>query len=345
MTFSYKWNLSDGYPSPGIEYHGSKVFSTFSCSGGSTMGYKLAGYDVIGCNEIDPKMMEVYKLNHNPQFSFLESITTFKDKDLPDELFDLDILDGSPPCSSFSMAGNRKKDWGKEKKFREGQSEQVLDTLFFDFIDLAKRVQSKIVIAENVKGILLGDAIQYVRKIYNEFDKAGYYCQHWLLDASKMGVPQRRERVFFIALRKDLSNQFMYQKDMFTRMPFLQLEFKEKEILFGDIKDELGRKVTDKSIADSKARTELNISDFQTRYVFDNVVAPTLDAAKAEQGMIHFNKPIGLSDTEMINMGTFPQDYDCGINKIGYLIGMSVPPVMMAQIANQIYLQWITKLS
>jgi DNA (cytosine-5)-methyltransferase 1 len=50
----------------------------------------------------------------------------------------LDILDGSPPCSSFSMAGNREKDWGKEKKFREGQAEQVLDNLFFDFIDLQK---------------------------------------------------------------------------------------------------------------------------------------------------------------------------------------------------------------
>ena len=51
--------------------------------------------------------------------------------DLPQELYELDILDGSPPCSSFSMAGNREKDWGKDKVFREGQAMQVLDTLFF----------------------------------------------------------------------------------------------------------------------------------------------------------------------------------------------------------------------
>ena len=116
------------------------------------MGYKLAGFDVLGCNEIDPKMMEVYIENHKPKYSYLEGIQTFKNrKDLPKELYNLDILDGSPPCSSFSIAGNRDEDWGKEKKFREGQSEQVLDTLFFDFIDLAKELQPKVVVAENVK--------------------------------------------------------------------------------------------------------------------------------------------------------------------------------------------------
>ena len=74
------------------------------------------------------------------------------------------------------MVGNREKDWGKEKVFREGQAEQVLDTLFFDFIDLAKELQPKVVVAENVKGLILGEAKKYVRKIYEEFDKAGYYC-------------------------------------------------------------------------------------------------------------------------------------------------------------------------
>ena len=123
--FPYEWKISDGYPAKGIHYHGLKVFSCFSCGGGSTMGYKLAGYDVIGCNEIDPKMMAAYVANHKPKYSFLEPIQTFKlRQDLPKELYKLDILDGSPPCSSFSMAGNREKDWGKEKKFREGQVKQ-----------------------------------------------------------------------------------------------------------------------------------------------------------------------------------------------------------------------------
>ena len=153
-------------------------------------------------------------------------------KDLPDELYNLDILDGSPPCSSFSMAGNREKDWGKEKKFREGQAEQILDNLFFDFIDLAKELQPKVVIAENVKGILLGEAVQYVRRIYDAFRDAGYSLKikPYLLDASKMGVPQKRERVFFVALRNDLAEPFMEQIDMFQRAPKLKLNFNGKKV-------------------------------------------------------------------------------------------------------------------
>ena len=176
------------------------------------MGYKLAGFDVIGCNEIDPRMNKVYVENHHPKFNYLEPIQEFKlRKDLPSELYSLDVLDGSPPCSSFSSSGNIGEDWGKEKKFREGQAMQVLDTLFFDFIDLANELQPKVVIAENVKGLLTGEAISYVRRIYDEFDKSGYYCQHILLNAQYMGVPQQRERVFFLCLRKDLAEPFLYQ--------------------------------------------------------------------------------------------------------------------------------------
>ena len=63
-----------------------------------------------------------------------DSETYLNRLEFPEDLYNLDILDGSPPCSSFSMAGNREKDWGKTKVFREGQAEQRLDDLFFDYI-------------------------------------------------------------------------------------------------------------------------------------------------------------------------------------------------------------------
>jgi DNA (cytosine-5)-methyltransferase 1 len=349
----YNWKLSEA----NFTKDKGKVFSCFACGGGSTMGYKLAGFDVIGHNDIDPKMVEVYKENHKPKYSFLESITTFaKRKDLPKELYELDILDGSPPCSSFSMAGNREKDWGKEKKFREGQELQVLDTLFFDFIDLAKELQPKVVVAENVKGLLLGEAKKYVIEIYKAFDEAGYTCQHFLLDASKMGVPQRRERVFFICLRKDLAPKFMESVDMFTELPKLKLEFNEKEILFKEFADYSGPPITeyakrawdvrsekDNNIADSKKRVlGMKVSDMNTGYVFDNKVCQTL-TSKGNCGSLLFSKPIRLSKQEFCNIGTFPQDYNFTCN-FGYLIGMSVPPLMTGKIAEQIHEQWLSKL-
>ena len=353
--YPYEWTLKDAK----FTKDKGTVFSCFSCGGGSTMGYKLAGFDVIGCNEIDPKMMEVYKLNHNPKYSFLESIETFKDrKDLPKELYNLDILDGSPPCSSFSMAGNREKDWGKEKKFREGQKKQVLDNLFFDFIDLAKELQPKIVIAENVKGLLLGNAFDYVRRIYKEFDEAGYHCQHWLLNASKMGVPQRRERVFFICLRKDLAEPFLYQKDLFDVKPRLDLEFNEPEIPFKEFKERENKEYPISAFYNElwkkKIKGDSNFSNingrergkentgFGTNFLYENRTCGTLTTKK--DCYVLFDEPRYLSRYETKCVGSYPQDYNFNLLRSEYIIGMSVPPVMTAQIASKVYEQWLSKI-
>lgn len=351
--FPYRWTLG----AANFTKDKGKVFSCFACGGGSTMGYKLAGFDVLGCNEIDPKMIEAYKRNHNPKYAFLMPIQEFKNlEELPPELYDLDILDGSPPCSSFSMAGNREKDWGKEKVFREGQAEQVLDTLFFDFIDLANRLRPKVVVAENVKGLMLGEARAYVRKIYDEFDKAGYYVQHWLFDASKMGVPQRRERVFFICLRKDLAGPFMKQKDLFTTAPELELGWNEQEIRFGEFRSEAGvdashtemgklmalKTKADKSIGDINMRLYEKLSGFTVMIRHDEDVLGTITAGNG--GDFRYHDDMKMSDTDYILGGSFPLDYDFSGNRPQYLIGMSVPPIMTAQIALQIYEQWLSKI-
>jgi DNA (cytosine-5)-methyltransferase 1 len=352
--FNYNWTLKDAV----FTKDKGKVFSCFACGGGSTMGYKLAGFDVVGHNDIDPKMIEVYKENHNPKFSFLESITTFaKRKDLPKELYNLDILDGSPPCSSFSMAGNREKDWGKEKVFREGQAEQVLDTLFFDFIDLAKELQPKVVVAENVKGLLMGAAKEYVIKIYKSFDEAGYYCQHFLLNASKMGVPQRRERVFFIALRKDLASKFLYWQDMFNEVPKIEMEFNEKPILFKEIYEKNGKGeqsippsygnmwdqkiISEYSMNETTMRIENVDKFFSVKYLHMHKVLNTITGG--EKNMLYDEKRT-LCKSELCKGGSYPSDYNFLDVKSGYLIGMSVPPVMTAQIASNIYDQWLSKL-
>ena len=353
--FPYKWTLKDAI----FTKDKGKVFSCFACGGGSTMGYKLAGFDVIGCNEIDPKMMKCYTENHHPKYSYLEPIQTFKLRDdLPEDLYNLDILDGSPPCSSFSMAGNREQDWGKEKQFREGQAEQVLDTLFFDFIDLAKKLQPKIVIAENVKGLLLGEAISYVREIYKQFDEASYYCQHFLLDASTMGVPQRRERVFFVCLRKDLAEPFLYQADIFTQLPKIRLYFNESEILFSEIKTNENdnilteydltiwnkRKLGDLDYSTILLREELRESNWNSKFIYDNKVCNTI-ASSSGSKLVCFSYPRKINNNELISCGSFPSDYFFFGNDIKFIIGMSVPPVMMAQIATEIYNQWLSKLS
>lgn len=353
MSFNYNWTLKDAV----FTKDKGTVFSCFACGGGSTMGYKLAGYDVIGCNEIDPKMIECYKANHHPKYAFLEPIQTFKlRKDLPKELYNLTILDGSPPCSSFSMAGNREDDWGKEKKFKEGQAKQVLDNLFFDFIDLAKELQPKIVIAENVKGLIQGEARQYVRRIYDAFCDAGYSLRiaPYLLNASKMGVPQKRERVFFIALRNDLCGPLMEQIDMFQKAPKLDLNFNEPEIPFNEI-DEIEAKEGDTkmypSLVEMWKRTAIGKEMFRisgckaiSHYKINpNNVLNTIIASESA-GAFHWKTPRTLTKKENCKAGSYPMDYDFRGTYSKYLIGMSVPPLMTAQIAKRIYEQWLSKI-
>jgi DNA (cytosine-5)-methyltransferase 1 len=335
--FQYKWYLKDGYP----KSHGLKVFGTFICGGGSTMGYKLAGFEHLGGVEIDPEVADVYKTNHNPKYLFVEDIRGFADrKEFPEDLYNLDILDGSPPCSSFSMAGNREKDWGKTKVFREGQAEQRLDDLFFDYIRLAKKLQPKVVIAENVKGLIQGNAKAYVHRIKKEFEAAGYKVQLFLLNAASMGVPQKRERVFFICQRNDLN---------FTK---LNLQFNEEAIPFGNLfenieyndltKNELylwnNKIYGDGDFGVINVRLGNKQNSFTTKLLYKEKVCNTVTGG---DNNILFDIPRKTTKNEVCQIGTYPLDYNFKKIEPKYLIGMSVPPVMTAQIATEIYNQWL----
>ena len=309
------------------------------------MGYKLAGFDVIGCNEIDPKMMEVYLLNNHPKYHYLMDIRDFlSQKDLPKELYDLDILDGSPPCSVFSFAGKRDDGWSKEKKFREGQKLQRLDDLFFQFIEVAKRLQPKIVIAENVKGIISGKAKGYVNEIIKDLNNAGYDVQIFLFNAARMGVPQARERVFFLGRRKDLN------------LPEIKLNFNEPVIPFKTVRSKKGveivkddsvaakllkhRKKSDKKLSHISQRIRRSDKGFTNLIYADEKPAGTLTAGGSLYRMYDGLK---LSKQDIINCQTFPQDYDFGKESAQYVCGMSVPPVMIANIASEIYEQWLNR--
>ena len=341
--FPYKWNLKEGYPSKGIDLNGCKVFGTFICGGGSSMGYKLAGFEHLGGVEIDPKIAKVYNLNHKPKHLYNEDIRLFNQRnDLPSELYNLDILDGSPPCSTFSMAGSREKAWGKEKVFREGQAKQTLDDLVFVYCDTIIKLQPKVFILENVKGIIQGNAKVYSKAIVLKMQKAGYEVQVFCLNAASMGVPQKRERVFFIGYRKELN---------FGK---LVLSFNEKAVLFVELEDKTDVSEKDKSTkgytlfcktkeGDSFSVAEKNGQFFGYSKV-SRIKTPNTIVSNSGTAQWHYKIFRQLNRLELQQIGTYPLDYDFQEVEPKYLIGMSVPPVMTAQIANQIYLQWLSRL-
>ena len=328
----WKWNMATDYP----QKNGLKVFSCFACGGGSTMGYKLAGCDVIGDCELDKRMNDVYVKNHHPKYNYLMDIRDFNNlEDLPEELYNLDILDGSPPCSTFSMAGEREEAWGKEKKFREGQKVQTLDDLLFVYIQTVEKLRPKVAILENVEGLLLGNAWRYVEKIYDMFRKIGYKVRHELLKGEDMGVPQTRHRVFFIATRLDfdirkIDLRFFYQ-------PVLCGEILAGEHNIGNTKREKIAKLTirtDSNLGDANLRIFGKKTYFTESIVYRDEVCKTVVAGGNELWIE--NTGAHLNPAEIINASTFPQDFDfCG-QRPKYVCGMSVPPVMIKRLATRI---------
>jgi len=340
------WELSD---LDSVLKNGVNVMSTFACGGGSSMGYKRAGCNVIAANDIDPEMAWHYKKNINPKHYFLCPIKDLVTADLPSELFSLDILDGSPPCSTFSMAGSREKAWGKKKHFREGQAEQVLSDLFFDYLDLVERLRPNVAIAENVKGMLLGNAKGYTKMVMNRFREIGYRPQLFLLNAADCGVPQRRERVFFCALRNDIEK------------PPLKLAPKHRWISAGEATADV-QVLTDEELRDTSPapndlkcwkhtkighsysvflkKTENRKSCFNNVKIDNTKPSNTLPA---NDGVLtHWNFCRKLTFREWKRLGSFPDDYIAKSDKIGkYMIGMSVPPKMTEVVARAVCSQWL----
>jgi DNA (cytosine-5)-methyltransferase 1 len=184
------------------------VISTFAGGGGSSTGYRLAGGKILCVNEFVEAAVETYKANYPNTPVLVEDIKKLSGEDFLKaagiQKGELDILDGSPPCSAFSVAGKREKGWDQKKIYSDGKKVENIEDLFFEFIRIAKDIQPKVIIGENVAGILMGEAIKKYNEIINEFEKIGYTAVGQVLNAADYETPQGRQRCFFVAIRNDI---------------------------------------------------------------------------------------------------------------------------------------------
>jgi DNA (cytosine-5)-methyltransferase 1 len=211
------------------------VVSTFAGGGGSSTGYRLAGGKILAINEFVEEAVNTYLANF-PDTKVIPGDI----KKVTGEQFltltnlkpgELDILDGSPPCSAFSVAGKREKGWkgastdtrktyfnddgelvseGEEsvqtgkKSYSDGKMVESIEDLFFEFIRIAKDLQPKVIIAENVKGITFAKANMKLNEFINSFEEIGYSTTYKVLNGADYGVPQARERTIFLCVREDV---------------------------------------------------------------------------------------------------------------------------------------------
>lgn len=189
-----------------IEPNGFNVVSTFSGGGGSCLGYRMAGYKVLYANEFIPEAQKTYMANYPDSYMDTRDIRTVEAEDILKIIGlkkgEVDLFDGSPPCSAFSTAGSRQKHWGKEKHYSD--TVQRVDDLFFEYARILQGLQPKVFVAENVSGLVKGAAKGYFKLILQELKDCGYNVRASVLNARWLGVPQSRERIIFIGVRNDL---------------------------------------------------------------------------------------------------------------------------------------------
>lgn len=179
-----------------------KGLSTFAGFGGSSTGYKRAGFKMLAAVEWEKYAADCYKLNHPTTNVYCEDISKINILKLQEDLNidegELDLLDGSPPCQGFSTAKG-KRDINDERNL-----------LFWSHLKLIKHFKPKSIVVENVKGLITGEMKSIAKDIYNELENAGYNVNVGLIRGTQFGVPQNRPRVFFVGLRKDFNKKYSF---------------------------------------------------------------------------------------------------------------------------------------
>ena len=184
------------------------VVSFFAGGGGSSCGYKLAGGDILCVNEFQQVHADTYNANFPNTPVIVKDIKSVTGKMIREKIgdVDIDILDGSPPCPPFSMSGTKRKGWGKEK-VAYGFKQERIEDLTFEQVRLVGELKPKVVVCENVKGLTMEYARDYLNMMLNEFEKQGYVMTCKVLNGWKHGVPQKRERVFIVGVRNDVADK------------------------------------------------------------------------------------------------------------------------------------------
>ena len=351
------------------------VISTFAGGGGSSTGYRLAGGKILCINEFVEEAQNTYRENYPDTPILPGDIKQLSGKDFLDiaklDVGELDILDGSPPCSAFSVAGklSHSRDgkhsdgWGQTKNYSDGKMVENIEDLFFEFLRVADDIRPKVIIAENVKGLTIGEAKEYFNKIQNTFEDIGYDVVAKVLDSRYFGISQTRTRVFFIGVRNDITEKaglnFMTIGNVFPQeLPdvvplkdaLIDLEYDEEEVKYLTDKftktaywRDTGSKM---EIDPPKVLTGMDYHPkghhFNLKRVSQYQPAPTLTAMGSNDttaGAFHWAEPRKLTIGELKRIQSLPDDFKLTgkWNQKSERIGRMVPPLMMKAIADSVY--------
>ena len=358
-----KYNLQDVYDAS--SQNKFNVISTFAGGGGSSTGYRLAGGKILCINEFVQEARNTYNENYPDTPILPDDIKELTGQHLLDaagiKAGEVDILDGSPPCSAFSVAGamvqgGHSKGFKQTKKYSDGKKIENIEDLFFEFLRVAEEIKPKVIVGENVAGLTMGEAKQYYYKITNEFEKIGYDVSSMVLDSSHYGVPQTRKRLIFIGVREDVTTAigltFMNIAGVFPEKfseaitcgdAFSDLQYDEEEIKMLTEKFSKGSHFETASKMPKDPDKVLTGCDYHPKGHHFNMKrisrlkpAPTITASG---GCIHWEEMRKLALCETQRAMSLPDDFKLTgkWEQKSERMGRMVPPLMMKAIADSIY--------
>lgn len=178
------------------------VLDLFAGAGGLSLGFQMAGFDIVTHVENDKWSCETLR-NNFANSTILESDIQNINPEKVKKLFgNIDVVIGGPPCQGFSIVGKSKlKSLGRHKN----DSRNILYKYFVRFV---KELEPRAFIMENVPGLLSHNSGETAKKIVNDFSKSGYEVFSGILHSSEYGVPQTRKRVFFVGVQPGLKFHF-----------------------------------------------------------------------------------------------------------------------------------------
>ena len=222
------------FVTPNYEYN---VLELFAGAGGLAVGMEKAGLKCVALNEIDKHACETLRKNR-PNWNVLEG--DIKNFNFTEYHNQVDVVTGGFPCQAFSYAGKRLG------------FEDARGTLFYEFARVVKEVNPPICIGENVKGLLNHDNGKTLKGMISILDEIGYNVMPVkVLKAINFKVPQKRERLILVGIRKDINQKYEYPKP-YKKIYNLSDALKKGELFSSNVPKSAGAKYPEskKSVLD-----------------------------------------------------------------------------------------------
>lgn len=302
-----------------------KVVSLFSGAGGLDLGFVKAGCEIVWANDLYSDAVETYKKNIGNHI-VCKDITKVESCEIPS----CDIVIGGFPCQGFSVANTKRS---------ESDSRNVL---YLQLLRVIRDKQPKFFVAENVKGLIHFAKGKVFQQILSDMEELGYRVKHHLFNVADYGVPQRRERVIIVGVRKDLDFEYQFPTPTHDKDGKNGLKkwvgVGEALSVFPD--PDKANKIPNHTYSKYK----LNFNGYiGHRPLNPDMPAPTVTARGDDKGGVvilpHPNGVRRMTGRELATVQGFPRTYKFvgPLSSVYRQIGNAVPPKFAKHIAKQFF--------